>query len=32
VVGGLTIEFEGRILDTTVAGHIRTLKKELQLA
>jgi F-type H+-transporting ATPase subunit delta len=32
VVGGLTIEFEGRILDKTVAGHIRTLKKELQLA
>ncbi len=32
VVGGFTVEFEGRLLDKTVAGHIRTLKKELQLA
>lgn len=32
IVGGLTIEFGGRIYDNTISNQIRKIKKELQLA
>lgn len=32
VIGGLTIEFGGKIYDNTVSNQIRKIKKELQLA
>ena len=32
IIGGLTIEFGGRIYDNTISNQIRKIKKELQLA
>jgi len=32
VVGGLTIEFGGKIFDSTVSTQINKIKKELQIA
>ena len=32
LIGGLTIEFGGKIYDNTVSNQLRKIKKELQLA
>jgi F0F1-type ATP synthase delta subunit len=32
IIGGITIEFNGRIFDNTVSTQLKKIKKELQIA